>query len=1570
MTEGAWKVSQVPKFSGDEGAGKFTEWTMKIEATVFNLGGSHGKDFIEPISAVSLKPGTDGKFPEVRELCNQAVYNTIVLALDGDALRLLINKGVPKGDGRAAWIVLHEKYASVDRHRVAALQAQLLGRTWSTDDTISSFERDFMFMRAQLIDVGKPIDDEVLTFQLLRSLPGQFTAYAATLLDEKFDLHRMFQKLRLFEAALGVKGTMTSPDPAASTAFYSRGPDSRDAARGAEYFSGKCYYCKKPGHRERHCRGRKKDEADGKVAPWRPGDTAMAPQTEPSMAAAAPARPAPSQGQRGGRTNVGTSATFNARCFATMDGVGVPSFSWCLDGGATDHVASDRSVFTSLQLFPAGHRHHVFGFAGSSVAALGKGDIHLRFLDVDGNVLQVNIVDALWVPDSSVNLLSLRKLVHDAEGRPTGHMYQAGPGPLTLTFTDAYAGLVRHVASQAMGGLDWIVPVQEAAGTASGLVMAAVTSSEGMVVPDSATVLAAHAGAAATFGATGAPVVFDVFHARIGHASRDKTWQVAQEQGIELIKDLKLPCEVCLSHKSRRQPVAGVSESRSTKSGTLIHIDVWGPARSPTFRKERYAMQFTDDFSCFTTVYAMREKSEAPAMLRKFVADNATGPKETRLDLGPDTTLQTDNGAELVGTEFLAVCAELGFRLRTAPPYTPQHNGSAERRWGSLASMVRCLQVNFGRRLDSRFWFLAMRHAAFLLNRLPTRANGDLSPFQVLSGERPDLAKLRVFGSRVWVHDHRRREGKLGQTALRGFYVGHNMRNDSAIVFLPTSNNCIDSRDVAFVEVLPGVLDDSDEVRASGDLRAGGLVGALTQGVEHDDGVPVEDIAVSLDDSDDCDPLLTWDDGFFGLPDSFVDTSDAGGARDDNVDDGHPCASDDDHHVHGELVEEAEVRQCSDDEPIHGLDGHGEESRAPPGPVRTVPGYDTRRSGEAGPGYESEPPGDGSDEDSEVVVNLHSNGRGDDPLLDDFDDDPLIDDFGLRSTASVAVRGTSGALTTTRGGAAAATVSDEGKDELVDDDLADLLVAEARLNGDPTTFDEAVNGPDGAVWRAAIDTELAALLKNETWELVKRRNVPSDKRVLSCFYVFKTKRGADREILKRKARLVVRGNRQRAGIDYGDIFAPVVGLKALRVTVAMAAAKGWVIDHVDVESAFLQSDLDIDVYMQVPQGMCCVDDDGDELVCLLHKSLYGLKQAPKLWHDTLAQHLTVDQGLQQARSAPCVYVQRDDDGSVNAVILVYVDDIIPAGKTQGIVDEFKRKLAARFKITDGGALSWCLGIQVSRNQHSITLTQEAYSETILQRFRMGDSLPKDTPLVEGAHLERPNKDDEPANGTLYRSIVGALGYLVSCTRPDLATAVSQLARGFQAPTKRHFEAAKRVLRYLRGTTALGLTYSIINGDNIPVGYADASYAEDVTERKSTSGYVFMMNGGAISWGSKLQSVIAQSTQEAEYIAANYATREALYLRALLKDLDLSVEEATTIYEDNVGCIKLAEQESVNERTKHIDVSFHFIRDHIQRKDIKMVYLPTAKMLADMMTKNLGKVKLHDLRTKVHGALVQ
>ena len=521
--------------------------------------------------------------------------------------------------------------------------------------------------------------------------------------------------------------------------------------------------------------------------------------------------------------------------------------------------------------------------------------------------------------------------------------------------------------------------------------------------------------------------------------------------------------------------------------------------------------------------------------------------------------------------------------------------------------------------------------------------------------------------------------------------------------------------------------------------------------------------------------------------------------------------------------------------------------------------------------------------------------------------------------------------------------------------FAKVARAAALMDGldEPCTYAQAINGPEREKWLQAMQSEWDSLKSNKTWKLVYP---PPNRSILKGRWVFKKKLGVDGKIARYKARWVVKGFLQRQGIDYNETYSGVIKPITSNILLALAAKYDLEVDLVDIVTAFLYAGVKERILVEQPTGF----EEEVNKVCLLLKALYGLKQSPREWYETLSEFL-IGLGFVRSQYDSCLFLFKSDQGIL--LVAVYVDDIQIIGH-RPLVDWLKKELHDRFKTTDLGPCTYYLGMRMERNRamRIIKISQPGHIENVLNAHQMGEAKSQASPMEPNANNTLVAAPDgfkaKPEEVTAFKSGLGLLMYLMVRTRPDIAFALCKLSTFSNNPTDVHWQALKRVFRYLAGTRNRGIVYGGASNEAL-CGYTDADWAGDHDSARSTSGYVFTLNGGAISWKSSKQKSIAKSTCEAEYVGQSDAAQEVVWARSMLSELGEHLNDPTPIFGDNQGAIALAKNPVDHKRTRHINVSYHFVRELITNGTLTLTYIPTSEMVADGLTKALTPAKFAD-----------
>lgn len=872
--------------------------------------------------------------------------------------------------------------------------------------------------------------------------------------------------------------------------------------------------------------------------------------------------------------------------------------------------------------------------------------------------------------------------------------------------------------------------------------------------------------------------------------------------------------------------------------------------------------------------------------------------------------LRSDNGGEYTSSAFDNLLKSRGIQRQLTIPATPQQNGVAERYNQTLLNTARCMLVESG--LPETFWAEAISTAAYVRNRCPTIANEGMTPYEKLMKKPFDASNLRVFGCRAWVKNRHRR-GKFAPKANPGIFVGYATASKAYRFYNPLTLDIVISRDIIF-----------DENSFPMKLRPPGVL--LTESVDWN---------ILTVGKEACSPPETMLKNTTLPTDVILDFSSA------DVD---------------EIIEnEGRIAQEVDRQET---DEVGTDEREASAEVREL-------------------------EIETVEVGTDEREPQRNQISDQIVKDDAVRPQGthMLPNANLMHQGHSDVTVnpTSRSGReikkpvwmnAYETNPNEdissSEEEENDGYLRQCQQAQKdNKERDPMSAREALSGINKEEWEKSMSEEIENLARNQAWDIVK---LPKGKSTVKSKWIFKTKYDEDGQLVRRKSRLVALGYSQKPGLDYDQTYAPVVQKKTMRLLFAISAEKNWEIHHVDVQAAYLMAELDDEVYMEIPEKLenvalnnCAGFDITKRIpelrrqgfVCKLKKSLYGLHQSGRKWNLKIDAFLK-SKDFQRSRADPCVYFHKTEE----LLVSLYVDDLLLYGRIESI-NKFKSTLSMEFDTRDLGEARNVLSIAVKQTNDEITLNQATYAKSLLQEMGMHESKPVKTPLNLNEKLQTCENGDalDGNRASAYRTAVGSLLYLATCSRPDLAHTASLLSQFNQNPSSKHWMALKHALRYLKGTVNRGLSYKR-TGQKLKV-FSDADWGCDTTDRKSFTGYAVILAGSVVSWGSRKQRYTALSTVEAEFVALSETTKECLWVRHFLEEIGLEkfVTHKIEIFVDNQGAIKLAENQSISERSKHIQLKMFHVRDHIEEGTIRLSYVPTELNLADMLTKTISGCKM-------------
>jgi len=993
-----------------------------------------------------------------------------------------------------------------------------------------------------------------------------------------------------------------------------------------------------------------------------------------------------------------------------------------------------------------------------------------------------------------------------------------------------------------------------------------------------------------------------LWHYRLGHPSFSYMKYLFPELFLNL-NYAEFKCETCILAKSHRVSFP-ISLNKSDTPFALVHSDVWGPSPITTVFGIRWFVTFVDDCTRMTWLYLLKRKDEVFDVFCMFEA-----MVHTQFSANIQI-LQSDNGEEYVNHNFVEFFRTKGILHEMSCSQTPQQNGVAERKNRHILETARALL--FGAQVPGRYWSDSITTAVYLLNRMPSKALDFKTPLQALSQyvTLPSILLLppRVFGCVAFVHIHKHLRTKLEPCAVRCIFWGYGSNKKGFRCYDPKTKRLYITMDVTFLELeyfypftaftspLQGEIWNEDEkwwtIGDVENVEVNEVTGAIGD-VENNEGTGAIGDAKNNEVT--------------GAIETVVMTSTVTDAAENT--EGTPVGT----------TENAENVVIIDE------DDEGTESMASDSisksPSLLVPDNDN-------PLHEDDP---------EVISHTTPTGN----ILNSSNSYHLP----FRQNRG---RPPSRYSPDTKGKKAKYPVSNYVSTQRLPMPLK-AFAYKLSSGHIPLGIHEALADPK---WSQAIQEEMTALEKNQTWEIV---TLPQGKRTVGCKWVFSTKYKADGSIERHKARLVAKGYTQTYGIDYQEIFSPVAKLNTVRVLLSIAKNLDWPLHQFDVKNAFLHGDLEEEVYMDIPPGY---NSNTPGTVCRLQRALYGLKQSPRAWFGRFSVAMR-KYGFQQSNSDHTLFLKRQR-GKVT-VLIIYVDDMIITGDDEEEIKRLQKQLSGEFEMKDLGGLKYFLGIEVARSKRGIFLSQRKYVLDLLTEVGMLDCKPADTPTVQNQKLGV-YPDQEPADKERYQRLVGKLIYL-SHTRPDISYAVSLVSQFMHCPSKDHMDAVSRILQYLKSAPGRGLMLS--KNDHLKVeGYTDADWAGNVFDRKSTSGYFTFVGGNLVTWRSKKQKVVALSSAEAEFRGMAKGLCELLWIRRLLSEIGFTPKSRMNLYCDNKAAIAISQNPIQHDRTKHIEIDRHFIKQNLEEGVICFPFVRSEGQLADVLTKAVSNKVFQDSLSKL------
>ena len=955
-----------------------------------------------------------------------------------------------------------------------------------------------------------------------------------------------------------------------------------------------------------------------------------------------------------------------------------------------------------------------------------------------------------------------------------------------------------------------------------------------------------------------------LWHLRLGHLNIDQLRIILNRMGIKCPASLE--CVTCLKGKIASKP-HNRSTERSTQVLELIHSDICGPVHIKSSAIQ-YFVTFIDDYSRMVFVYGLIHRSEVFDAFCQFksLVENQTGQKIKKF--------RSDNALEYTSSKFSKLFEKEGIIPVPTVSHTPKQNGIAERMNRTLNDSARCMLIHSG--LPLSLWFEAVRHAAYVRNRCPSKSLPDNAiPHELWSGKSVDYSKFHVFGSNCIMKIRGQNLNKMEARGKEMIFIGHTQHASN--YWLCDPNNRFEKqkgRDVCLLEDAVPRICTNEILSFEDELDQGEQFPINKNDVEITS--PLRFPSPSDKDGDDEDDCLSF------LPPPLSSNSSStparlGGAEEPGED----------------LMLESASAAPSTSKKI-------ETNVSKPAPNPNI--RKLRSNSSVGQ----------SDKDSQISQIQCPPLENSSNSSDSVNEPHCWKRLGSRLARLNAV-----------------TVCNE------------------QMNTEGLKFETVMARQDANKWYEAMEKEINTLTELESFTLVER---PKYRSVISNTWVYALKLKTDGSIDRYKARLVAHGFRQRPGLDYNETTAPVARSSSVKVMLVIAHYLKLEVHQFDVTAAFINAQIDVDIYMEQPKGFRSTEHP--DHVWKLNKGLYGLKQAGNLWYKMLVNILTKDLGLKQLYKDRCMFVHSDPDDYL--LLLVYVDDILIMSKKPESKCRIVERMESEFGFVNRGTINQFLGMEVNFDPiRGFAMSQKLLIKSILDKTGMTDCKTIKTPLVPKEAIWPTGQDDIPVNSTKYREVIGMLSYLATHTRPDITHAVSKLAQFQVNPCERHMNCIKHLVRYVKGTVDVKLWLDASEGLKLKV-YTDASYGTNVPDFSSTTGYVAMLGKAVIEWGSKKQTETVSSTANAELIAAHKGQKHLRYFELFLSELAVPdlIKEHPTLYCDNKAVNDMCSEKNLSVQMRHIEIKYHETLQQFTDKDRLLQFVGTADQRADGLTKIL------------------
>lgn len=1432
----------------------YTVWALRMSASL------KSKELWDVVSGTLAKPADLAADPVATALWVKANNQAIHVILGGISSDWMENI-TQNLTAKELWEELTLQYSKLNMLSQVAADFKLRSLRMRDGDTAEKHVGLFRAARIRLHASGDVIADFKAIGIFLSSLPPAYRSFVSTQNQNVRDAENAVRGTanapnmninELYGAFLQEKASVQASEQhrhrdKAQALFADRGkakkrfskpfgpPKPSSSSDASKKKPGNCRWCGLPNHWERDCR----KKAAG----------------EPRKVAAATSHVAAKKTAKSSATILTVCTASPSACSSTHK-----SQSWYLDSGASSHICHNRQAFSTYKKLRPGQ--FVMMGNDSNCAIRGIGDVPVVMADGSKEMLE----NVLYAPGMSKNLVSVRKFC-----RMRRHDIKFSLDECILTLRNSTKPVSRGVEENDLYRLDIQAVLvkdhfeDDLESADEGPEAHISSSSDGHVLNTK------------------------LWHLRLGHPHERRLKKLPTSSlyrdGIkDKLGDLPL-CEACVFGKQKELPFKNKTPQRAKAVLELVHVDICGPISGKSFGGAQYFITFIDDYSRYSHTYILKHKSEAYEV---FVEYLALVKRQTGCKL---KVLRSDNGGEFISNRFQQLCIEAGILQQFTVVYTSQQNGVVEKNHQDKQASAKSML--YAANLPIQFWAEAIMCATNIMNRLPTSAVDDMTPYEAFTGRKPSISHFRTFGCTAYAFLSKHKRRKFQYSSRKLLFIGYSDDHKAFKLCNPTTGEIVYARSVIFDEAK---LLTSLESRTSSTLEPVGAVGASSSNVWAEDETDGEVDWLSHG------PVVTFDQSDHG---NANPTSDSSGSSDDEdtFDPGEDAAED------------------------------ATNTEAEPVPVVPLPSNST---------YSREAP-------RRSLRTVHA------PVLYDPGDFRDKQPRRARVTTAGEEHGHHSEASSSSGSASSSANQSEPIDSSAPISLVAQALQSATVNAqDPLTLEQAFTCPQAEQWKASVQDELQSLKENGTWRLT---DLPPGRKAVDCKWVFKTKLDQHGQPARYKTRLVARGFTQQEGVDYSETFAPVAKFQTLRTLLALAAHADLELHQLDVKTAFLHGLLEEDIYMNQPPGFAEPGSKGKVCKLLktiyglkqsprawnqrIHNfliklgfvrseadvSLYTLNKGEKylylvLYVDDMTLATNCLKLLHTMKGLLKSEFQMTDVGEVTYTLAFHVKRNRFLRQLSISQEKILREILHQFNMQD---CKPCATPMVA-----------------------GQRLTKDM-------CPKTQEEIQAMVGIPYRQAVGKILYAGNVCRPETLVASGNCSQFLQNPGVPHWLAVKRVIRYFSGTLTVGITYTGQKGSLLTYQlYCNSDYAADTDTRRSISAYVGILAGGPVDWQSKKQQTVALSTTEAEYKVLTEASKAAIWARRELAEMHQTQEGATEIFCDNQGAVALARNPVFHARTRHIEVQYHFIREVIDSGQVTISYVPTENNPADILTKPLAR----------------